>query len=125
CSTVIADPEPDPPTGPADTLLLTAAALALLFHYPDGPHDVEAIYVSPNDTALYLVSKGRSGPIRLYRLPRAAWTAGEATATLVARLPITPDLSAGRWVTGAAMRADGARVAVRTDPAADLFAQIA
>ncbi len=112
--TVYAVPEPDPPVGPADTLGVTAAAAALRFHYPDGAHDVEAIYVSPIDTALYLVSKGRSGPIRLYRLPRSAWTEGEATATLVERLPITPDLSAGRWVTGAAMRADGARVAIRT-----------
>src|SRR5437773_40798 len=91
----------------------------------DGGHDVEAIYVSPNDTALYLVSKGRSGPIRLYRLPRAAWTAGEATATLVERLPITPDLSAGRWVTGAAMRADGERVAIRTYTEVYFFTPIA
>ncbi len=112
--TVYAVPEPEPPVGPADTLGVTAAAAALRFHYPDGAHDVEAIYVSPIDTALYLVSKGRSGPIRLYRLPPSAWTEREAVATLVAQLPITPDLSAGRWVTGAAMRPDGRQVAIRT-----------
>ena len=120
--TVYAVPEPDPPAGPGDTLRVTEAARTLPFHYPDGSHDVEAIYVSPRDTAVYLVSKGRSGPIRLYRLSRRAWTEREATATRVADLPITPDAAAGRWVTGAAIRADGHRAAIRTYTEIYLFA---
>jgi hypothetical protein len=113
--TIYAVPEPDPPRAAADTQRFTAAALALKFRYPDGPHNVEALYVSPRDTAVYLVPKGRRGPVRLYRLSHSAWQSDRvATAELVQTLPITADRSRGRLVTGAAIRADGAMVAVRT-----------
>lgn len=112
---VYAVPEPDPPTSPADTQRTTAAPVTLRLRYSDGPHDVEAIYVSPQDGALYFVSKGRTGAIRLYRVPSAAWSADTTVvATLVQELPITPHREEGRWVTGAAIRADGRLVAVRT-----------
>ena len=107
--------EPDPPSAAADTQRFTAAALALKLRYPDGSHDVEALYVSPRDTAVYLVSKGRRGPPRLYRLGHSAWQSDRVvTAELVQTLPIAVDRSRGRLVTGAAIRADGAMVAVRT-----------
>ena len=115
--TVYAVPEPEPPVSPADTQRTTPAPAVLQLRYVDGPHDVEAIYVSFRDSALYYVSKGRSGAIRLYRVPAADWRAGgDATvvASLVQELPIAPELSAGRWVTGAAMRPDGGLVAIRT-----------
>ena len=51
--------------------LLNGHGQQLMSVYPDGAHDVEAIYVSPRDSALYLVSKGRSGGVRLYRVARA------------------------------------------------------
>lgn len=114
--TVYAVPEPQPPVSRADTQRTTAAPAVLRLRYPDGPHDVEAIYVSPRDTALYLVSKGRSGPIRLYRVAPRAWQAGAVvTATRVQDLNIVPDPGAGRWVTGAAIRPDGRLVAIRTE----------
>jgi hypothetical protein len=115
--TVYAVPEPDPPLAAADTQRVTAAALALSLYYPDGPHDVEALYVSPRDTALYLVSKGRGrhGKVRLYRVARAAWDMpGRVRAEFVQTLPIVPDRAMGRLVTGAAVRADGGMVAIRT-----------
>ncbi|MGH7673049.1 MAG: hypothetical protein ACREMC_09115 [Gemmatimonadales bacterium] len=113
--TVYAVPEPEPPTGAGDTLRTTAAPAALRLRYPDGSHDVEAIYVSPRDSALYLVSKGRSGGIRLYRVDRAKWAErGVATAALVQTIDIRPNAEAGRWVTGAAVRPDGLLVAIRT-----------
>lgn len=113
--TVYAVPEPEPPTSPADTQRTTAAPATLRLRYPDGPHDVEAVYVSFRDSAVYFVSKGRTGAIRLYRVPRAQWHADTTiVAELVQELPITPDQARGRWVTGAAMRPDGLLVAVRT-----------
>jgi len=115
--TVYAVPEPDPPLAAADTQRVTAATLALSLYYPDGPHDVEALYVSPRDTALYLVSKGRGrhGRVRLYRVDRAAWgTRGHVRAEFVQTLPIVPNGAAGRLVTGAAVQADGGLVAIRT-----------
>ena len=114
-ATIYAVPEPEPPAAPADTQRTTAAPAMLRLRYPDGPHDVEAIYVSFVDSALYLVTKGRSGPIRLFRVAPGAWRVDSVVvADLVQDLPINPDQSAGRWVTGAAMRPDGLVVAVRT-----------
>ena len=70
--TVYAIPEPEPPEGPGDTLGTSRAPAVLRVRYPDGAHDVEAIYVSPRDTAVYFVSKGarRGSAIRLYRVDR-------------------------------------------------------
>jgi hypothetical protein len=115
--TVYAVPEPDPPTGPGDTLRTTAAPAILQLRYPDGSHDVEAIYVSPRDRALYLVSKGRSGSIGVYRVAPAQWSARRDSivkADRVQVLDVRPDAGAGRWVTSAAIRPDGRLVAIRT-----------
>lgn len=119
--TLYAIPEPLPPERPGDTLRTTSAPAALRIRYPDGSHDVEAVYVSPRDTAIYLVSKGaaRRSAIRLYRVPAQAWTAAGPSdevveATRVHTLGIRPHPEAGRVVTGAAIRPDGRLVAVRT-----------
>jgi hypothetical protein len=125
--TVYAVAEPDAPVGGGDTLRTTAAPAILQLRYPDGSHDVEAIYVSPRDSALYLVSKGRTGGIRIYRVPRIQWgkaDAGVATAELVQTLDIRPSAEAGRLVTGAAIRPDGRVVAVRTYEEIYLFTPI-
>src|SRR5207237_2233098 len=74
CVTIYAIPEPAPPERTSDTLGTTRAPAVLRLRYPDGSHDVEAVYVSPRDTGVYLVSKGSSGgTIRLYRVERSAW----------------------------------------------------
>ncbi|MGH7537818.1 MAG: hypothetical protein ACREMF_04225 [Gemmatimonadales bacterium] len=112
---IYAVPEPDPPGTALDTGRVTKTALVLTVRYRSGPDDVEALYVSPRDSAVYLVSKGRNGRVRLYRVSRAAWvTTGRVQAELVQILPITPKRSARRLVTGAAARGDGALVAIRT-----------
>lgn len=125
---IYAIPEPAPPTGPGDTLRTTAAPAVLNLRYPDGSHDVEAIYVSPRDSALYLVSKGISGRIRLYRVGPQHWGEDEsaardrvAVATRVQTLDILPHREAGRLVTGAGIRPDGRLVAVRTYTEVYLF----
>jgi len=125
--TVYAVAEPDPSVGRGDTLRTTAAPAILQLRYPDGSHDVEAIYVSPRDNALYLVSKGRTGRIRVYRVARVQWGKADApvaTAELVQTLDIRPSAEAGRLVTGAAIRPDGLVVAVRTYEEIYLFTPI-
>jgi len=119
--TIYAIPEPAPPERAGDTLGMTRAPAVLQLRYPDGPHDVEAVYVSPRDTAVYLVSKGatRGSAIRLYRVDRRAWrrpdsTSDVAVATLVQTLDIHPSSEAGRVVTAGAIRPDGRLVAIRT-----------
>lgn len=118
--TIYAIPEPAPPVRAGDTLGTTRAPAVLQLRYPDGPHDVEAVYVSPRDTAVYLVSKGtRGSAIRLYRVDRGAWHTTDTTsevvvATLVQTLDIHPSSAAGRLVTAGAVRPDGRVVALRT-----------
>jgi hypothetical protein len=119
--TVYALPEPRPPQAPGDTLRTAGALSELRIRYPDGAHDVEAIYVSPRDTALYLVSKGTRGSgMRVYRVDRRNWPRpGQrneevVVATRVQTLDIRPSGEAGRLITGAAIRPDGRLVALRT-----------
>jgi len=119
--TIYAVPEPAPPEQASDTSGTTRAPAVLRLRYPDGSHDVEAVYVSPRDTALYLVSKGATSgsAIRLYRVDRSAWRMRDTTseivvATLVQTLDIRPSSEAGRLVTGGAIRPDGRVVALRT-----------
>jgi len=119
--TIYAIPEPAPPERAGDTLGTTRAPAVLRLRYPDGSHDVEAVYVSPRDTALFLVSKGstRRSAIRLYRVDRSAWRTPDTTtdivvATLVQALDIRPHSESGRVVTAGAIRPDGRLVALRT-----------
>jgi len=113
--TVYAVSEPEPPSGPADTSRLTMKPATLHLRYPDGPADVEAVYVAP-DGVLYLVSKGRSRGVRLYRVPRTSWTADTLVTAekLEDVATIVPDRVIGRLVTGAAISPNGTRVVVRT-----------
>jgi hypothetical protein len=87
---------------------------SLVIRYPDGPHDVEAMWVDGAGT-ISLVTKGRSGGIRRFRLPGAAFGSGHpAMAELLEVVPVAPDARFGRWVTDAALAPDGRRVAIRT-----------
>lgn len=82
----------------------SVAANAWQLRYPDGPADAESIFAVGGE--LYLVTKGRHGPVRLYRVPRDG--AQPATLELVAEVgpqpstadrigaaTATPD---GRWI---------------------------
>lgn len=106
-------PEPEIRPKHPRRIIDTAPAEAVAVRYPDGPHDVEALWVAPNGD-VHLVSKGRSGPIRHYRVPAAAWASGRpVTAELVERLPIAIQ-SRLDYVTGAGLSPDARTVAIRT-----------
>jgi len=53
---------------PADGLAVTAPAIRLAARYPEGPRDAESIFVHPTGD-LFVITKGRPGPITLYRYP--------------------------------------------------------
>ncbi len=78
---------------------------------PDGPRDIEAIFVLPGER-VYFVTKGRNHPITVYRYPPPL---RPETVTLeeVQQLTDGPR-SLLDQVTGASASADGAVVAVRT-----------
>jgi hypothetical protein len=87
---------------------------SLVLRYPDGPHDTEAMWLDESGT-IFLVTKGRSGGVKLFRVAAGGFGRGSAVeAVLVQYLPIEADKKLGRWITDAARSPDGRTVAVRT-----------
>jgi hypothetical protein len=81
--------------------------------YPDGAHDVEAMWVEP-DGSIQLVTKGTYGPMLRYLVARAALDHDTATAEPLERLATVPQRALGRMVTAAAISPNGQRVVIRT-----------
>lgn len=110
-------PEPDP-----SVQSRVSPLRRVRFTYPDGPADAEALALGPNG-GLLVITKGNDGTARLFRLSVAADTSateGPRGAVLVGPLPL--DVSATRdRITGAAISADGTRLAVRNHHAVYLF----
>jgi hypothetical protein len=105
--TVYRVPEPHP----GDTL--TAPAERIYFVYPDGPRDAESLFVTPDGT-LHIITKGREGPIRLFRSnPGPTFDGSEHTLTEVTTLRPAPSVRNDR-VTAAALAPRGDVLAVRT-----------
>jgi hypothetical protein len=109
-------PEPAVRPAPADneeSARTAPTAQALILRYPDRARDVEALWVNPDGSA-ELVSKGMSGPMVRYLIPRAAWGGDTATAQLLDTIPVVPQRALGRLVTGAARSPRGDRLVLRT-----------
>ncbi len=99
---------PEPAAGDAQT----RPAEALIAEYPDGPHDAEAMFVMP-DGGVHVVTKGETGHVAVYRLPRTA------RAGTPARLEQVVELRPGQVprperITGAAAAPDGHWIVLRT-----------
>lgn len=88
--------------------------------YPDAAHDAEALFVSPTG-AMFIVTKGETGPITLYRFPRDA---RPGTTVKLQRVGQPRDGGAARSsdrITDGAMSPDGAHVVLRTTRALIFF----
>jgi hypothetical protein len=103
--TIYEVPEPTPDAAS------TPPATALRVRYPAGARDSEAMFIASGN--LYLVTKGRSGPIELYRYPLTKRPAGIATLELVREIMPAPTDNDDR-VTSAAASPDGRWVGIRT-----------
>lgn len=104
--TVYRFPEPAPgdrQSRPAD---------AFSARYPDGPHDAEAMFVLPTGQ-IYIVTKGETGPITLYRFPPGAQP-GQTVELERVREVASGESPRGERITGAAASRDGRWIAVRT-----------
>lgn len=99
-------PEPDPAT---DTV--SAPVETFRFTYPDGPRDAEGLFV--NDAGIHVVSKGRSGPIDLFRLP-PPYQAGETLQISFVQRLAPPPTSHSAQATAAAASASGDQAVIRT-----------
>jgi hypothetical protein len=108
--TIYRVPEPAKPGGSAQVDAVIRAS------YPDGAHDAEALLASPDGT-LYIVTKGDTGHVGLYRVPRDA--RGGATLRLESvGGPLSKGTpAANARITDGAMSPDGEWVALRTKTA--------
>jgi hypothetical protein len=87
--------------------------------YPDGPRDAEALFVLPTGQP-FLVTKGRGGPVALYRYPLPMRTGETVTLERVAVLDPNPR-QALQQVTSASASPSGEWVAIRTYQSLSLF----
>lgn len=106
-----ADPGPTRDTAPAD---------ALVFTYPDGPQDVEALLVGPRSGEILLVAKG-GGASPVYRLPADAFGGPPVVAERVGEIRLPGLVAPFAEPSGGAVAPDGSRLAVRTLLAAVLW----
>ena len=79
--------------------------------YPDGAHDAEALLAAPDGT-LYVVTKGDTGHVALYRLPRGA-NGGSAKLESIGVISKTAPGAAAR-ITDGAISPDGEWVVLRS-----------
>ena len=100
---------PEPELGAART----EPAERLELRYPDGAHDAEAMYVDSQGD-LYLITKGRSRGVLLFKVPQEAWANGSTVAEALGSLPIDPNGTLSNMVTGADIDAEDGLVVLRT-----------
>ncbi|NNG16322.1 MAG: hypothetical protein HKM89_07570 [Gemmatimonadales bacterium] len=91
----------------------TEPAEQLELRYPDGAHDAEAMYVDARGD-LYLITKGRSRGVLLYRVRQEAWASGVTLAEALGSLPIDPQGTVFNMVTGADIDSGDGLVVLRT-----------
>jgi hypothetical protein len=108
--TIYRVPEPQPGDG------TSAAAEALIARYPDGAHDAEAVFVTP-DSRIFLITKDEGAA--LYRFPQVL-TPGTPSPGTPVSLEKVADLPMKR-VTDADVSADGNWVAVRSNEAVAFY----
>lgn len=97
--------EPSQPTGSVNAEAFHAS-------YPDGPHNAEALLVSPDGT-LMIVTKGDTGPVMVYRFPRELKAGATMTLERVGNALAEKPKGNAR-VTDGAFSADGRWVVLRT-----------
>ncbi len=104
-------------TGIYDGSPRTAEAFPMVL--PDGPRDVEAVYVLPGEEVFFL-TKGRNHPATVYRYPPPLQPGVTITLEAVQSLS-DGDLPIPRQITGADASVDGKVVVVRSYDALEFF----
>lgn len=90
-------------------------AVTDVFHatYPDGAHDAETLLVTP-DGALFIVTKGDTGAVGLYRFPRELRAGATHQLERVGKPRGSGKPAKNARVTDGSVSADGQWVALRT-----------
>ncbi|MBC8142194.1 MAG: hypothetical protein H7Y38_12220, partial [Armatimonadetes bacterium] len=100
-------------------LLTETRAERLLFAYPDGFHDTEALLVHPQTGAIYLVTKEENGAADVYKFPPLKAVENPLTRHVLQKIGSLTFSEAGlhpfpNRVTGGDIAPDGKRLLVRT-----------
>lgn len=96
----------------------TAVPAIIRFRLPK-PEDAEALFVTP-DQRIYVITKGRAGPVTLYRLPD---NAGDAVAVLQPVQALTSGLvQLPDMITAAGATPNGRYIVIRTYSALQVYA---
>jgi hypothetical protein len=105
--TIYRVPEPSEATG--------SVAVADVFRlaYPDGPHDAEALLVTPKGDVL-IVTKGDTGPVAVFRVPETAKPGATARLLHVATATQSGKPSERERITDGAVSPSGDWAALRT-----------
>jgi hypothetical protein len=100
---------PEPASDPIGVIATSFVKYDVM--YPDGPHNVEAVFIDPRDQIVYAIEKVTSKHANVYKLPLIATTT--SLAVMVAQLTIPGD---DPRVTAADLVIDdcNARLAIRT-----------
>ena len=88
------------------------------FHarYPDGAHDAETLLVAP-DGGVYIVTKGSTGPVSIYRFPRALRAGVPLQLERVGEPRAGDRVRNNERITDGALSSDGDRAVLRTHDA--------
>ena len=105
--TIYRVPEPAQPRGSAQVDAVIRAS------YPDGAHDAEALLASPDGT-LYIVTKGDTGQVGVYRVPRDVGGNGALRLEAVGGPLSKGTPAANARITDGAISPDGEWVVLRT-----------
>jgi hypothetical protein len=103
---------------PSGATASTAAVDVFHARYPDGPHDAETLLVTP-DGGLYIVTKGSTGPVAIYRFPAELRADRRVVVQLeqIGRPRSSGTVRRDEQITDGAVSSDGARVVLRTHQA--------
>jgi hypothetical protein len=109
--TIYRVPEPKEPAG--------SVQVAEVFHatYPDGAHDAEALLLAGG--RLYIVTKGETGPVALYRFPQQLQSGSTMPLERVGE--IGPRTDARSRITDGAVSPDGDRAVLRSRSALTFY----
>src|SRR5690606_35790762 len=97
---------PEPEAGSTET----ATPVTLRARYPGGPRDAESLFAGP-DGDLFVVTKGREGPVELFRYPSPHRPGETVTLEVIGQLLPRPSDSDDR-VTAATTSPDGRWAAI-------------
>jgi hypothetical protein len=95
-----------------------SVAVQDMFHatYPDGPHDAEALLITPKGD-IFIVTKGETGPVAIYRFPRDMRPGSTAVLERVGKPREAVEAKAGGRITDGAVSPSGAWIVLRTNKA--------